>query len=259
MLSPLKNCEQRSDQAEQLPVEKEAEQVLPDHVRPIDQSVLELLGRHRPRAEAESNGGDRALGMTVPEMTQQLEVTPTAVRQRLDRLAALQLIERHKESVGRGRPQYRYRLTALGKRYASANYADLASALWQELLDLPNPRQRVRVLQRVAERMGQGLKKNMPASGTVRDRMFAAAEALGKRKVSAEVKSLGHLPVLEVHSCPYPDLAESDESRQLCELEQKMLSEAIGQSVHLDCCRLDGHENCQFKLSDTTSASPEAS
>ncbi len=228
---------------------------LREHIRPVDQTVLELLGRHRPAVTASTGTHSPAgVGMTVPDLTDQLEVTPTAVRQRLERLTSLKLIERTKESVGRGRPQYRYRLTTLGKRYASASYADLATALWQELLDLPNPRQRIRVLQRVAERMGRGLKSAIPETANIHERVSAAAAALGRRKVVAEVKAHGELPVLEVQTCPYPDLAENDESRQLCELEQKMLSEAIGEEVHLDCCRLDGHESCQFKLANAESA-----
>ncbi|MEM8734778.1 MAG: hypothetical protein AAGG44_11175 [Planctomycetota bacterium] len=216
-----------------------------DHIRPIDQSVLEVLrlgvsGRTEGRTETRR-------GMTVQELTEQLDVTPTAVRQRLDRLIQLSLIERRKESVGRGRPQFRYHLTQLGTRCAAASYADLASALWQELMELPNPQQRSRVLRRVAKRMGEGLKESVPEQATVDEKLTATAKALGRRKVAAALNLEGKLPVLEVHSCPYPEISEADEGRQLCELEQEMLSEALGHAVQLDCCQLDGHNHCQFR------------
>ena len=138
-----------------------------DHIRPIDQSVLEIL-----RAEPDAQSGDRAEGkivdgMTVPELTEQLDVTPTAVRQRLERLIELSLIERSKESVGRGRPQFRYKLTNLGKRFAAASYADLATALWHEVAELSSSEQRAGIMQRVAKRMGAGLKEAIPASGSI--------------------------------------------------------------------------------------------
>ena len=204
-----------------------------DHIRPIDQAVLDLLRQHH--------------GLTVPEMSEQLEVTATAVRQRLERLVEVELVERKKESVGRGRPQFRYLLTSLGLRYSAASYADLASALWLEILELPNPKLRARLLRRVAHRMGRDLKQHVAEGADLNERMNAMVSELARRKVPATVNRGGLLPVLEVHSCPYPELTGDDEGRQLCELEQEMLSEAIGQSVQLDCCRLDWHNHCQFR------------
>lgn len=203
-----------------------------DQIRPIDQAVLELLRQHQ--------------GLTVPELSERLEVTATAVRQRLERLVEVELVERQKESVGRGRPQFRYLLTSLGMRYSAASYAGLASALWLEILDLPSPQLRSRVLRRVAQRMGRELKIHVPEGADLGERMSAMVSELGRRKVPASVNYGGPLPVLEVHSCPYPELTDDDESRQMCELEQEMLSEAIGQSMQLNCCRLDGHNQCQF-------------
>lgn len=227
-----------------------------DHIRPIDQTVLEMLRQNGARVVASKAGPDtdssneldvKGSGLTVPELTERLEVTPTAVRQRLDRLIQLELIERRKESVGRGRPQFRYYLTQLGTRYAAASYTDLATALWQEFMDLPNPAQRARLMRRVAKRMGDGLKESIPDHGNMNERMQATVSALGRRKVVAAVNEDGALPVLEVHSCPYPEIADNDEGRQLCEMEQEMLSEALGQSMQLDCCRLDGHDHCHFR------------
>jgi predicted ArsR family transcriptional regulator len=203
------------------------------HVRPIDQTVLELLRQHQ--------------GLTVVELSEQLEVTATAVRQRLDRLVEVDLVARRKEGVGRGRPVFRYHLTQLGQRYSSASYADLAAALWQEILELPNIPMRKRLMRRVAKRMGDQLKGRLPLEAPLDAKLSAMAEELGRRKVAAEVKLGSGLPVLEVHSCPYPDLTTASDNRQLCELEQEMLSAAIGHSVQLDCCRLDGHSSCQFR------------
>lgn len=205
-----------------------------DHIRPIDQAVLDLLRQHP--------------GMNVQDLTDHLDVTATAVRQRLDRLEEVELIERRKESVGRGRPQFRYFLTALGMRYSSVSYADLATALWTEVMELPNPSLRSRILRRVARRMGEELAGEQAKSESLSDRMAAVAEELGRRKVpTTVVNGNGSVPVLQVLACPFPDLAADGRNRHVCELEQEMLSEAIGQSIQLSCCRLDGHDHCQFR------------
>ena len=204
-----------------------------DHIRPIDQAVLDLLRQSHC--------------LSIQALTEKLEVTATAVRQRLERLVQVDLVGRKKESVGRGRPQFQYFLTPLGMRYASASYADLASALWHEILELPNPLQRKRILRRVAKRMGEELKSSLPVEGNLTERFSAMARALGRRKVPASVIASGVLPVLEMHACPYPELTSDDPNRELCEMEQEMISQAVGQTVQLDCCRLDGHQHCQFR------------
>jgi predicted ArsR family transcriptional regulator len=204
-----------------------------EHIRPIDQAVLDLLRQHQ--------------SLSVHELIEKLEVTATAVRQRLERLVQVGLVGRKKEGTGRGRPQFRYSLTPMGLRYASASYNDLALALWHEVMELPNPMQRKRLLNRVAKRMGESLRKMVPNEGDLEQRFNAMASALGRSKVPVMVNSLGPLPVLEMHACPYPELTADDDNRQLCEMEQEMLSEAIGQDVQLDCCRLDGHQLCQFR------------
>ncbi len=208
-----------------------------EHLRPIDQAVMDLLRQQQ--------------GLTVHELIDRLDVTATAVRQRLERLEQVGLIEKRKEGVGRGRPQFRYFLSPVGLRYASASYADLALALWGEIMDLPNPQQRGRILRRVAKRMGDGLKLNLPENATLNERMEAMATELGKRKIPAFVNEDGALPVLQVHACPYPELSEQEGNRQLCEMEQEMLSEAMGHAMQLDCCRLDGHNLCQFRALPT--------
>ncbi len=215
------------------PVRSKSHTATSDAIRPIDQAVLDLLRREQ--------------GLTVHTLIERLEVTATAVRQRLERLVEVHLIERRKESIGRGRPQYRYFLTSLGMRYAAASYADLAAALWQEVMDLPNSQLRQRVLRRVAQRMGQQLRTQVPSTGTLIQRMEAVATAFGQRRVPAELFDVEHLPILQVHACPYPELAQQSGNRTLCEMEQEMISEAIGESVQLDCCRLDGHAMCQFR------------
>lgn len=191
--------------------------------------------------------------MTVQQLIESLEVTATAVRQRLDRLVEADLIQRRKENVGRGRPQFRYVLTQLGMRYASASYSELATALWHEVLELPNPLQRTRILRRVARRMAGDLKAAVPQGGSMEERFEAMASALEQRNVPTVVKQFAGLPVLEVLACPYPELIGGDKSRHLCEMEQEMLSEALGQEMKLDCCQLDGHSQCQFRPHGETS------
>ena len=71
--------------------------------------------------------------LSVSELADAMEVTATAVRQRLTRLMAQSMIQREAIRAGRGRPKHRYSLTDKGLRQTGSNFTDLALALWGEI------------------------------------------------------------------------------------------------------------------------------
>jgi DeoR family suf operon transcriptional repressor len=71
--------------------------------------------------------------MNVSELMAAMQVTATAVRQRLVRLMNQGLVEREAAKAGRGRPSHRYTLTEKARRQAGSNFADLTLALWKEV------------------------------------------------------------------------------------------------------------------------------
>ncbi len=201
-------------------------------LRPVDQIVLEIL-RREP-------------GLTVPDLMARLEVTATAVRHRVDRLVDLKFLERRKQSVGRGRPTFRHFLTPLGWREVGSTYVDLALAMWSEFMAMDDVEARSKFLHRVSERMGKSISEQIP-KGSFKVKLDALVHLLRERKIPASVGDQQSLPVLEVHACPYPDLASEDGDRTLCELEAEVFSEALGVAIELSQCRLDGHGCCQFR------------
>lgn len=204
-------------------------------IRPVDQLVLDLLRRGE--------------GLTVNDLTEKLEVTATAVRQRLDRLESAGYLERRKHSHGRGRPTFAYFLTDLGWRQVGVTYTDLAISLWSEILAIPDSQLRSEIIQRVSQRMGRAFRDLLP-EGTLDDRMRSLANVMLSRRIPASFEREAGIPVLAVHACPYPDLVQRDQDRSLCRLEQEVLSQAIGQQMELSQCKLDGHGCCQFKPMD---------
>jgi len=187
--------------------------------------------------------------MGVAELSSEIAVTPTAVRQRLGRLLAEGLVEREPIRSGRGRPRHCYRLTQKGLRHTGSNFADLALALWRELSKIEDYELRRTVLRRVLQSMFERYAKQMEGR-TLLERMRSLADLLAQRRVSFSVElpeDAGQLPVLTAHACPYPELAEMD--RTICALERVLLSELLGKSMTLSQCRLDGGSNCQFQPS----------
>jgi DeoR family suf operon transcriptional repressor len=185
--------------------------------------------------------------MSIAELSASLEVTATAVRQRLTRLMSQGFVERTTAPAGRGRPSHAYCLTAAGRRKTGSNFADLAIALWQEVRAIKDAEIRRGLLTRISKRLAQDYAGQIEGS-TTRERMQSLAKLFRQREIPFEVtEDTNQLPVLRALACPYPDLAEQDKS--ICAMERIMFSELLGENVHLEECRLDGATCCTFEPS----------
>ncbi|UUO08940.1 MarR family transcriptional regulator [Blastopirellula sp. J2-11] len=185
--------------------------------------------------------------MTIAVLAGELEVTATAVRQRLNRLMAQGYVERFAEKSGRGRPIHHYRLSEKGKRKGGGNFADLAVALWQEVRSIKDPAVRRGLLQRISERLVAQYAEELEGI-ELDEKLRKIAEIFGERRIPIQIEQQeGELPVLNVMACPYPGLAELDQS--ICAMEKIMFSEMLGSDVRLGKCRLNGESCCSFELS----------
>jgi predicted ArsR family transcriptional regulator len=185
----------------------------------------------------------RSGAATVSALVQEMGVTATAVRQRIQRLTDEGLIERKAEKKGRGRPNHRYSLTEKGERSAGDNFADMASVLWDEIKAVEDPTVRRGLLKRIADRFVSRYRNHI-SGGTLAERMNALAGVMGERQIPFVVDDSRSLPVLSALACPYPELAKAD--RSVCTMEKLMLSEMLGETMRLSECRLDGAACCTF-------------
>lgn len=198
-----------------------------------DALVMDLL-RRRPH-------------LTVVGLAEATGVTATAVRQRLVRLMAQGLVQRHALRGGRGRPSHTYSLTPLARQTSGTNFADLASILWKELRAIRDPAVRRGLIERLAKALAEQYRDRVNGA-TAEERMHEVVELLAERKVPFAVdrsKNPGGLPVLTALECPYPELAEQD--RGICAMEKMLFAELVDPSLKLTQCRLDGHSCCQFE------------
>ena len=198
-----------------------------------DRELLDLIRRNGP--------------VTIVEMEQSLGVTGTAIRNRLARLLGAGLVERKILHQTRGRPRHTYEASVLAQKQLGQNYADLAVALWDELMGtIPDRKLRRHLFIRVTERMAEVYRAQV-SGPEWEGRLVQLTNLLIDRGVEAEVAhdSGAAIPVLRQHSCPYYELAETD--RTICALERKMFEKVLGRSLRLSQCRLDGDRFCDFE------------
>jgi DeoR family transcriptional regulator, suf operon transcriptional repressor len=182
--------------------------------------------------------------LSVAELADAMEVTATAIRQRLTRLMAHAMIVREAVRSGRGRPKHRYSLTDKGVRQTGSNFTDLALALWREFRSFGNEDLRKDMLRRIARALAAGYAEQIEGT-TPAERMRSLAQVLTQRRIPVTVEGSTELPTLTAHACPYPTLAEEDPS--ICDMEKMLFSELLGDEVKLTQCRLQGGADCRFQ------------
>lgn len=207
---------------------------------------------------------------SVGELATLMKVTETAVRQRLTRLLAAELISREEVKLSRGRPNHMYSLTKKGRESGGQNFSDLATVVWDEVRAIEDVSIRSSVIQGIAKRLAQKYKDEIGnlnfdsnGSNTIQDRANSIATFFESRGIPITVEfasgdqsetaadsdsaSKNLLPVLNLHGCPYPGLSEKDEL--ICEMEQAMFSELAGCGVGFNRCdHKSGSDCCSFQL-----------
>jgi predicted ArsR family transcriptional regulator len=185
---------------------------------------------------------------TVHDLCDDLNVTATAVRQRLTRLMSAGLVARETASAGRGRPFHVYRVTGAGRRHLGDDYGELARLLWREMKQIEDAEIRTRLMSRLRD----ALVERYGAAHTemsLGDRFRHLQRALDRQGFQVDVAERQRgdelLPVLREHNCPYHDLATEDSL--ICHLEQAVFEEVLGTPIALTQCCRDGHACCEFE------------
>ena len=183
--------------------------------------------------------------MSICELTDAMQVTATAVRQRLNRLMALELVERCQTVEGRGRPSHRYLLTDKGKRSSANNLDDLAVVLWEQVQKIEDPGVKRKVIAGAVERLSEMYQLAIRGD-TVEERTRSLVEMFAERQIAISFDENSALPLIKVRGCPYPTLA--GENHEICEMEQALLASVIGHPVDRCQCRQDGDSYCTFEV-----------
>ena len=188
----------------------------------------------------------RNASATIKDLELLLGVTPTAVRQHLNHLQAGGYLERREERAGVGRPHFIYAATDAARELFACRCDVLALTMLQEMSGLVGEELLGSLLKRVGARLAEGYSESVKAP-ELHNRVQEMAGALGQQGVLTDVsKGESNTIALKMYNCPYHELAI--EHREICEMDQQMLQQVLGEEVLLDDCIMDGHGSCSFVI-----------
>lgn len=187
--------------------------------------------------------------LSAAEIAERLEVTPTAVRQHLAPLLALELVERRKDAPTTGRPTWRYRLSAVGRRAFPKRHDLLLAGIVEALIERRGTEGVLEIVEDAARRLARRAEGRFADLDRAArwDALLAWLEEEFEWESGVEAASGGKRIVL--HHCPFQ--AVSLEHPAICGRFFSTLLAALADAAGVEhvpirdglrCCALEVRE-----------------
>ena len=126
------------------------------------------------------------------------------------------------------------------------DYRQLAVVFWQVISEVEDETLRNSLLARIRDRLAERFLRQPSATGTVEERLDELADQMRSSGFNIESDHSAALPILRETNCPFPMLADVDES--ICQVEKEVLEQVLGANVEfVNRCR-DGYHCCEFEV-----------
>lgn len=186
-------------------------------------------------------------GLTVDELSRQLEITRNAVRQHLAALESDGLVTLGVTRPSGGRPQQLYVLTDAGKEFFPRHYSWFAQLLVESIKQASGT---------------DGLRERMDAMGVevaqqlLRQQAVLESPQQKVEKLSAVMEQLGYntrriaiandTSVIEADNCIFHTLAIKNP--EICQFDLAMMSTFTDSTIDHQECMASGGNVCRFKF-----------
>lgn len=188
----------------------------------------------------------RNSGADLRGLCELLGVTRNAVRQRISRMEAAGFLKSGQQSQSRGRPRNVYQVTDEGLHALGEDYRELAVVLWEAIVGLEDSAVKEQLISQVRDRLADRFRSKLVTAESPDDRLDQLAEEMQASGFNVETDHSMELPILRETNCPFPMLADVDET--ICQIERQVLEQVLGANVEFkNRCR-DGHHCCEFEV-----------
>jgi len=184
---------------------------------------------------------------TVADLIKNTGVTRTAVTEQLNELVGAGFVERTVERLpGRGRPRHLYSATqaAMVLLFAS-NQRLVVPAMWRAIEELGGESLSQRVAAKVSDALAEHYRSRL-RSADPQARLRELADVLNEEGALIEIEQQGDGLVMRKRSCGFTPMF--DAKRNICAVDEALMSTVIGRPVRRVSCRHDGAPCCTFEI-----------
>ena len=187
-------------------------------------------------------------GLSVDELSQNLAVTRTAVRQHLAALMRDGLVGPGATRPSGGRPQQLYLLTDVGKEAFPRHYSWFAQLLINAMAREHGTAGLRARLGRIASAVAAQLRGRLSETKNPRQKVQQLAALMDELGYDAHLAKevVGGAATIEANNCVFHELAMKNP--QICHFDLALLSATTGRRVELHECMAQGGHMCRFRF-----------
>ena len=185
-------------------------------------------------------------GLTADQLTAELNITRTAVRQHLAALENDRLVVKGPTQPSGGRPQQLYILTAAGHECFPRQYSWLAQLLVDALTQDSGPDGLGNRLTEIGTRIGNQLKMQHPELKTREEKVQKLSQIMTEMGYSVRQLEDKEPTVIDAENCVFHELAMKNPD--ICQFDLALVSSFTDSTIdHQEC--MARHDNiCRFKF-----------
>ena len=187
---------------------------------------------------------------TILDLVDAVGVTRTAVAEQLNELITAGFVAQSVERlIGRGRPRHLYKATDTAMVVLfGGNQQLVVPAIWQAIHDVGGEALTAKILKQVSFDMAEHYNSRVTAKKP-QDRLRQLIDVLASEGCLIEaVEGDQGQWVLYKRSCPFVTMV--DQRRNVCHIDQAILSKVVGRPVRKTACRHEGAPCCAFEIVD---------
>jgi len=183
-------------------------------------------------------------GAGVEALCERLRISHNAVRQHLAALIGHGWVQRCASQPSGGRPQARFQLTPQGRELFPRNYAQISSALLEEMARRLGATEVSALLVSLGSRLGAG-HADRPDGADVATHLAAQLDQLGYEALAVDRNGEHEI---EAFNCVFHALAA--QQPQVCQFDLAFMEAASGHRIrHMECI-IRGGGVCRFRIGE---------
>jgi predicted ArsR family transcriptional regulator len=184
-------------------------------------------------------------GLTVDDLSTELQITRNAVRQHLAALERDDLVRRGETKPSGGRPEQLYLLSDKGAELFPRRYSWFSELLIESLAAEIGPQKVGDRLEEMGRKVGRQLSAASPAPADLAGRTAAMARIMQELGYAAQPASAA--TTIEASNCVFHHLAAK--FPEVCRFDLALIGAFAGATVEHQECMVRGGHLCRFKLS----------
>lgn len=186
-------------------------------------------------------------GLTVDELSRQLEITRNAIRQHLAALENDGLITHGPTRPSGGRPEQLYVLTDAGKEFFPRQYSWFAQLLVESVKHESGAEALRERMGTMGAEVAQQLRRQHSGIESQQEKVKKLSEIMEQLGYSAKVvKIVDGVPVIEADNCIFHTLAI--ENPEVCQFDLALLSAFTDSDIDHQECMASGGNVCRFRF-----------